>query len=285
MTCVPITLDAHLPFATQVCCATSMTPASATPATRAPTATPTPSMAKPSARVLRGTWGRPATRTWTSARWVSAGAELVRVAEEQLGSASAAGSSRAAGSVSCKPCLCFAGANPCEHAGKCINTQGSFQCQCLQGYSGPRCEIDVNECLSNPCQNDATCLDQIGEFQCICMPGGWAAPWTPASAPSVGGGRAPGAPELSIGLGKEPWEARVPGTAPKRKSLVKIAWYPAGMRGREQRVGHRQPCSALLFPTLLAWIMPRAGKSRVYYHGAACASGPTTCSASPELPV
>uniref|UniRef100_A0A8C3TG60 Neurogenic locus notch homolog protein 1 n=1 Tax=Chelydra serpentina TaxID=8475 RepID=A0A8C3TG60_CHESE len=61
--------------------------------------------------------------------------------------------------------------NPCEHAGKCINTQGSFQCQCLQGYSGPRCEIDVNECLSNPCQNDATCLDQIGEFQCICMPG------------------------------------------------------------------------------------------------------------------
>uniref|UniRef100_A0A8C3TEB6 Neurogenic locus notch homolog protein 1 n=1 Tax=Chelydra serpentina TaxID=8475 RepID=A0A8C3TEB6_CHESE len=65
----------------------------------------------------------------------------------------------------------FLGANPCEHAGKCINTQGSFQCQCLQGYSGPRCEIDVNECLSNPCQNDATCLDQIGEFQCICMPG------------------------------------------------------------------------------------------------------------------
>uniref|UniRef100_A0A8C3TFY3 Neurogenic locus notch homolog protein 1 n=1 Tax=Chelydra serpentina TaxID=8475 RepID=A0A8C3TFY3_CHESE len=66
---------------------------------------------------------------------------------------------------------CSLGANPCEHAGKCINTQGSFQCQCLQGYSGPRCEIDVNECLSNPCQNDATCLDQIGEFQCICMPG------------------------------------------------------------------------------------------------------------------
>lgn len=63
------------------------------------------------------------------------------------------------------------GANPCEHKGKCINTLGSFECQCLQGYSGPRCEIDVNECVSNPCQNDATCLDQIGEFQCICMPG------------------------------------------------------------------------------------------------------------------
>ena len=63
------------------------------------------------------------------------------------------------------------GANPCEHKGKCINTLGSFQCRCLPGYTGPRCEIDVNECVSNPCQNDATCLDQIGEFQCICMPG------------------------------------------------------------------------------------------------------------------
>ncbi|XP_032993593.1 neurogenic locus notch homolog protein 1 isoform X2 [Lacerta agilis] len=66
---------------------------------------------------------------------------------------------------------CSLGANPCEHAGKCLNTEGSFECQCQQGYSGPRCEIDVNECSSNPCQNDATCLDQIGVFHCICMPG------------------------------------------------------------------------------------------------------------------
>lgn len=63
------------------------------------------------------------------------------------------------------------GANPCEHFGKCVNTEGSFQCQCGRGYTGPRCEIDINECLSMPCQNDATCLDRIGEFTCICMPG------------------------------------------------------------------------------------------------------------------
>uniref|UniRef100_A0A8C1LGW8 Neurogenic locus notch homolog protein 1 n=1 Tax=Cyprinus carpio TaxID=7962 RepID=A0A8C1LGW8_CYPCA len=66
---------------------------------------------------------------------------------------------------------CSLGANPCEHAGKCINTKGSFQCKCLQGYVGARCELDINECMSNPCQNDATCLDQIGGFHCICMPG------------------------------------------------------------------------------------------------------------------
>lgn len=67
-------------------------------------------------------------------------------------------------------CFC-SGANPCEHGGRCLNTKGSFQCKCLQGYEGPRCEMDVNECKSNPCQNDATCLDQIGGFHCICMPG------------------------------------------------------------------------------------------------------------------
>lgn len=70
----------------------------------------------------------------------------------------------------------YLGANPCEHAGKCINTKGSFQCKCQQGFVGGRCELDVNECLSNPCQNDATCLDQIGGFHCICMAGNQTSP-------------------------------------------------------------------------------------------------------------
>uniref|UniRef100_A0A3B3VI03 Neurogenic locus notch homolog protein 1 n=1 Tax=Poecilia latipinna TaxID=48699 RepID=A0A3B3VI03_9TELE len=66
---------------------------------------------------------------------------------------------------------CSLGSNPCEHAGKCMNTKGSFQCKCQRGYMGTRCELDINECKSNPCKNEATCLDQIGDFQCICMPG------------------------------------------------------------------------------------------------------------------
>lgn len=116
------------------------------------------------------------------------------------------------------------GANPCEHAGKCINTLGSFECQCLQGYTGPRCEIDVNECISNPCQNDATCLDQIGEFQCICMPGTWSQPpacrGDPAAAPLATAlcprpprspGPARGAPAQRAAPGLGGWGAREPG--------------------------------------------------------------------------
>lgn len=63
------------------------------------------------------------------------------------------------------------GTNPCEHGGQCVNTEGSFTCNCAKGYAGPRCEQDVNECASNPCQNDGTCLDRIGDYTCICMPG------------------------------------------------------------------------------------------------------------------
>uniref|UniRef100_A0A7N8Y3W1 Neurogenic locus notch homolog protein 1 n=1 Tax=Mastacembelus armatus TaxID=205130 RepID=A0A7N8Y3W1_9TELE len=66
---------------------------------------------------------------------------------------------------------CSLGSNPCEHAGKCINTKGSFQCKCQRGYVGLRCEMNINECMSNPCKNEATCLDEIGGFKCICMPG------------------------------------------------------------------------------------------------------------------
>lgn len=96
-------------------------------------------------------------------------APLVREALSELGR-------RQVGPQSPTPTLAVpipTGANPCEHLGRCVNTQGSFLCQCGRGYTGPRCETDVNECLSGPCRNQATCLDRIGQFTCICMAGAW----------------------------------------------------------------------------------------------------------------
>lgn len=63
--------------------------------------------------------------------------------------------------------------SPCEHNGICRNTRGSFRCDCQKGYTGPRCEENINECQSNPCRNDGTCIDETGQFKCACMPGEW----------------------------------------------------------------------------------------------------------------
>lgn len=61
--------------------------------------------------------------------------------------------------------------SPCEHLGTCVNVPGHFRCDCMPGFTGDRCEQDINECESNPCQNDGTCLDERGDFRCVCMPG------------------------------------------------------------------------------------------------------------------
>ncbi|XP_068278145.1 fibrillin-2 isoform X1 [Nyctibius grandis] len=58
--------------------------------------------------------------------------------------------------------------------GHCINTDGSFRCECPMGYNldytGVHC-IDTDECsIGNPCGN-GTCTNAIGSFECNCHEG------------------------------------------------------------------------------------------------------------------
>ncbi|CAH7022059.1 Fbn2 [Phodopus roborovskii] len=58
--------------------------------------------------------------------------------------------------------------------GQCINTDGSFRCECPMGYNldytGVRC-VDTDECsIGNPCGN-GTCTNVIGSFECNCHEG------------------------------------------------------------------------------------------------------------------
>lgn len=64
---------------------------------------------------------------------------------------------------------------PCLNGGQCIDDcitgNPSFTCSCLAGFTGRRCQINVNECASNPCQNGGVCEDQINGFICRCPSG------------------------------------------------------------------------------------------------------------------
>ncbi|XP_053732042.1 protein eyes shut homolog [Synchiropus splendidus] len=66
--------------------------------------------------------------------------------------------------------------DPCENGGVCIEELDQdrypwgFRCQCLRGFAGPHCEVDVNECSSNPCVH-GSCYDVVDGFNCVCSPG------------------------------------------------------------------------------------------------------------------
>lgn len=53
--------------------------------------------------------------------------------------------------------------NPCENGGTCIDNGQSIECQCPDGYTGPRCE--EMEC---PCLNGGSCEIVEGEMSCFC---------------------------------------------------------------------------------------------------------------------
>lgn len=63
----------------------------------------------------------------------------------------------------------------CSH-GTCMNTIGSFECQCNRGYiydiNSHQC-IDENECnkVPSPCQGNAQCINLPGYFECRCPDG------------------------------------------------------------------------------------------------------------------
>uniref|UniRef100_A0A7N8WRN9 Eyes shut homolog n=1 Tax=Mastacembelus armatus TaxID=205130 RepID=A0A7N8WRN9_9TELE len=66
--------------------------------------------------------------------------------------------------------------NPCANGAVCVEELDQdhfplgFRCHCRRGFTGPRCEINVNECSSSPCFH-GFCYDVVDGFYCLCNPG------------------------------------------------------------------------------------------------------------------
>ncbi|XP_012279925.1 protein eyes shut isoform X2 [Orussus abietinus] len=56
--------------------------------------------------------------------------------------------------------------------GICLdNTNRSYSCYCIDGYTGINCEINWDDCWSNPCLNGGTCNDAVAMYNCTCTEG------------------------------------------------------------------------------------------------------------------
>lgn len=57
--------------------------------------------------------------------------------------------------------------NQCRNGGRCTAPD---TCACSTGFSGPQCEVDINECKQHkPC--DQTCYNTDGSYYCTCRDG------------------------------------------------------------------------------------------------------------------
>ncbi|XP_038055062.1 sushi, von Willebrand factor type A, EGF and pentraxin domain-containing protein 1-like [Patiria miniata] len=63
--------------------------------------------------------------------------------------------------------------NPCAAGSTCIDDVHRYICRCPPGFTGQRCQTNIDDCGTgpSPCDNGGTCVDGVGNFTCQCLPG------------------------------------------------------------------------------------------------------------------
>lgn len=103
------------------------------------------------------------------------GSEFVCECRPGFVNATGSGGSNGTGTTSC------ADVDECEFTAcgalqTCVNTPGSFSCECDAGYSSKYggC-VNVDECVvaPSPCGPGGSCTDAVGSFTCTCLSGNY----------------------------------------------------------------------------------------------------------------
>lgn len=61
--------------------------------------------------------------------------------------------------------------NPCGNNGDCTDRLNGYTCTCHAGFIGDHCQTNIDECSSSPCQNGGNCTDGVNGYSCQCVDG------------------------------------------------------------------------------------------------------------------
>lgn len=63
---------------------------------------------------------------------------------------------------------CRVNSDICKNSATCLNKNGSYQCICVNGYTGEDCSVNIDDCAHDPCYDGGTCIDMVGYYVCEC---------------------------------------------------------------------------------------------------------------------
>ena len=68
--------------------------------------------------------------------------------------------------------LCYD--HECQNGAQCLDPFTNYTCNCLDGYDGDLCQVNIDECIDHLCVN-GDCMDGVANYTCLCRPGwtGW----------------------------------------------------------------------------------------------------------------
>ena len=59
----------------------------------------------------------------------------------------------------------------CTRNGLCLDDIDAYTCVCHPGFTGSHCHLDIDECEGVTCSGRGQCVDQVGHYRCECLSG------------------------------------------------------------------------------------------------------------------